>query len=134
MICIGATITDLEKALSIINKQYEGNIEFKVITAINRKGDRVRFTLTVCDSRKAGARRGVWDNRRVHAACWHAHGDFFDALLTIVPSAIIRSSYNQGEIEIYKDRDGDIQNNWRDWNIGSQMHKVNYSQACECTR
>lgn len=83
----------------------------------------ITFTLTVESSREKGARRGH-QGQRVSAACWHAHGDFFDALFSINPDAVIVS---MGTQTITK-QDG----NWQDRNIGSQMQPLYYSEACDC--
>lgn len=120
-----ATIGDLENALQVVNQKYQGNIRFK---RLEQNGRGVNFTLTVNSSREPGHRLGFYGingkQKRVSAACWHAHGDFFDALFTIAPDAVVRS---QGDKVITKH-----QGNWQDWNIGSQMQPMYFSEACEC--
>ena len=120
------TISELEKALAIVNEKYDGNIRFK---RLEQNGSGVNFTLTVNSSREPGHRRGFHgfdgkEPKRLAAACWHVHGDFFDALFTVKPDAIVRS---QGDKVITKDA-----GNWQDWNIGSQMYPMYYSEACDC--
>lgn len=133
MIVTGATIDQLSQALQMVNSTpqdttvpYNGNITFRSIEPISK--NRVRFTLTVKDSKGPGGRLGFPDyqtgkQRSVKAACWHAHGDFFDALFTVAPSAVVRTAGNK----ITKGA-----GNWEDRNIGSMMHPLLYSEACHC--
>lgn len=117
------TQEQMQSALDIVNKRYQGNIRFK---RLDKNGKRIIATLTVNDSKAAGSRISASyfsGGRRVKAACWHAHGYFFEALLSINPDAIITSAHSK------IDRNG---GNWRDVNIGSQMYPVYYSEACEC--
>ena len=115
-----ATIEELEKALKAINQRYNGNITFRRIEQISK--GRVRFTLTVHDSRGPGSRISP-HGRRIKAACWHAHGHFFEVLFAINPEAFVRS---QGKL-ITKDA-----GNWEDRNIGSQLSPFYFSEACDC--
>lgn len=108
-------IQDLEKALDIINKKYQGNITFN---RLDNKG----FTLKCKDSKKPGHRRG-YSGRRLISACWHVHGDFFDALFEIKPEAII-ISLGEKITRFY--------GNWQDRNIGSMMYPLYLSEACDC--
>lgn len=64
--------------------------------------------------------------RRIAAACWHVHGDFFDALLKIQPNAVIVTRGGPGAVI---DKNG---GNWQDCNIGSRMSPMMFSEACEC--
>lgn len=111
-------------ALQAINKKYGGNVEF------NRfDGARVfNFTLKVKDSRGKGAKLGFsrrldGRRRRTSNACWHVHGDFFDALLEINPAAVIVTAFAR------IDANG---GNWQDKQVGSMVEPVMYSQMCEC--
>ena len=111
---------EMEKALAVVNKKYKGNITWKRFD----DGKTINFTLTVKSSKGPGGRIG-FTGRRVAAACWHVHGDFFDALFGINPAAVIvsmgeRISINGG--------------NWQDKNIGSQIQPMYYSEACQCNR
>lgn len=116
------------------HKKYINNLKFKrKPEAIS--GNAQRFTLTIVDSHKAGGRLGQphsswttrtgkpYKQRHIAAACWHAHGDFFDALFAIRPEAMIRA----GDKLITQ-----YQGNWQDWNIGSQLEPFYYSEACKC--
>jgi hypothetical protein len=112
------TVQELQMALEIINHKYEGNIRFKRLDG----GKTPQFTLTVNSSKAKGGRLGQ-HGRRIAAACWHVHGDFFDALLKVNPSAVITTAFAR------IDADG---GNWQDKNIGSIMFPMYYSEACDC--
>ncbi len=120
------TISDLHSALAEVNRKYDGNIVFK---RCDQNGTGVNFTLTVQSSKAAGHRLGFYGvngkQKRVAAACWHAHGDFFERLFEISPDAVVRA----GDKKITRES-----GNWQDWNIGSQMQSMYYSEACECNR
>ena len=115
-----ATILELNKALSLINKHYKDNIIFKNIEQISK--NRVRFTLTVKDSRQSGGRVSP-TGRIICAACWHVHGNFFDNLFQINNNVFVLSMGKR----INKDK-----GNWIDSNIGSRAVSFNYSDACNC--
>lgn len=115
-----ASMENLDRAMLEVNKLYADNIRFKNIKRINR--DRVRFTLSIHNSRNPGARRSP-SGRRVAAACWHVHGCFFDALLSVNPNAFILTCRNR------IDRCG---GNWVDYNIGSIANPMRASAACNC--
>jgi hypothetical protein len=119
---------DLIKALEIINVKYQGNIEFKTFDTATKN-----FTLKTKNSKLPGHRlhkriESPFDNpkniqRRGISACWHVHGDFFDALFSISPDAYIISNGNKITSNY---------GNWQDRNIGSQMFPQYYSESCEC--
>ena len=116
----------LEEALEKINVKYKGNVIFNRLepSSVNRS----LFTLKVADCKKAGARLGFsfkkdGKRRRLSSACWHVHGDFFDAVLEIAPEAIIKSA---GKV-ISKDG-----GNWQDWNAGSTYNPAYMSELCDC--
>lgn len=132
-----ATLTELDAALRAVNKKYDNNIQWN--RAPEGNVTRPSFTLRVKDSTKAGHRRGqpryeaktynygdvaTRPGRRLINACWHVHGDFFDALFKENPNAWIRA----GTQKITKER-----GNWEDRNIGSQMNPFYFSEACDCT-
>lgn len=135
MIVKNVTITQLEQALSRVNEKYNGNVCWKRVPEyIRYSSTRLRFTLTVKDSRGPGTRIGR-TGRRIRAACWHVHGDFFDTLLDIEPRAVIstgRRVIDGQATTIYKNADGGIIGNWQDWNIGSYYYPFYYSDACRC--
>jgi len=113
------TSQEIEAALKTVNKKYENNIVFK---RFEQKGKQFVFTLTVKNSKKAGGRIGN-SGKRVAAACWHVHGDFFDALLEINENAVITTC--SGKIDKNN-------GNWQDRNIGSIYEPLMYSEACNC--
>ena len=119
------TTDQMETALQKVNQKYDGNVIWK---RFEQNGSGVHFTLTVNKSTNPGGRLGFHltskgNRRHIAAACWHVHGDFFDALFDIAPDAYVRSMGRK----ITKD-----QGNWQDRNIGSQMNPFYYSEACDC--
>jgi len=117
---------DLRKALYEVNKKYARNVCFNQFPEL-RGSNRLIFTIKVRDSRKPGHRRGFPHNgkkgKRLAHACWHVHGDFFDALFEINPDAVITS----GKRKITAS-----QGNWIDQNIGSMVQPYMFSEACDC--
>ena len=140
MLAKNCTIEDLNKALEIINtERYQDNIEFRKLEQETRNS--IRFTLK-CKSSKAPGHRVhirfddpfktcIERRRRSPNACWHVHGDFFDALFNINPDAKIKSGslIHEGINSGYITKD---EGNWIDTNIGSQMFPVYFSESCEC--
>lgn len=125
MLAKKCTESQLHEALEAINKQYADNIRFK---RLDQQGRNFRFTLTVASSKAPGGRLGFPDyntgkQRHIAAACWHVHGEFFEALFSINPEAEIVTA--SGKI----DRTG---GNWQDRNIGSLYRPLYYSEACQC--
>jgi len=130
MIIRNVTENDLKEALAQINQKYENNVTWNSFKQIGKTTFNV--TLRVKDSKKAGHRIAYWAYvngkiRRLPYACWHVHGDFFDALLEINPNAKIKTHGRY----VYKEGN-DVVGNWEDWNIGSIMYPLYYSEACEC--
>ncbi len=117
-----ATINQLNEALNFVNKSFGENIRFKRLEQIGPK--RVIFTLTVKDSFKPGARRGH-SGRHMRAACWHAHGYFFEYLFLTFDGIKITA----GNKTMLSNSD-----NWQDWNIGSNFSPLMFSQACDCNK
>lgn len=130
MIARNTTNASLEQALTEINKKYKGNITFnRYPEPLNYHTTTFRFTLKCRDSKKEGHRRGFAfegkQGRRLINACWHVHGDYFDALFKINPNATIKS----GKQTITKDS-----GNWEDRNIGSITNPLMFSDACDCKK
>ena len=119
MIARKVTLQELQAALVKVNQKYDDNIRWN---RLDCNGSALRFTLRVKDSKLSGARRG-FTGRRLVSACWHVHGDFFDALFQIQPAARIRS---QGKLITAQG------GNWVDGNIGSIMSPLAFSEACDC--
>lgn len=127
-----ATLAELDQALATINAdRYAGNVEMYEVR--QGPGTAIRFRLRVHDFDRPGYRRRtphLWDKpdrdpARMRFACWHVHGDFFDALLEINPRARIES----GPTVITA-----AGGNWQDRNIGSLVLPVYHSEACDCRR
>lgn len=113
------THDDMSKVLRVINKKYNNNV---IWNRYEQKGNQIHFTLRVRDSKKAG-HRVSYAGRRIPSACWHVHGDFFDALFNIAPDAVV---YSRG-ITVTKGY-----SNWMDWNCGSKLIPFFMSEACGC--
>jgi hypothetical protein len=124
-----ATRDQLEKALTEVNSKYGGNVKWN--REPEPEGKRYRFTLRVISSKGPGHSRGLLYKgfnegfglgKRLPSACWHVHGDFFDALL-VNDGIYIISRGNR------IDKDG---GNWNDFNCGSQMYPVYAASKCDC--
>jgi len=126
MIARNVTYGDLDHALNMVNKEYRGNIRFKSGPTIKGKG--FSFTLTVNSSGSSGGRRSN-TGRKIAAACWHAHRDFFYALFELKPEAVVISS--MARYEGFEDFEQEYHNSGNR-NIGSQFQPLCYADACEC--
>jgi len=125
---------ELQKALEITNRKYNGNL--KIIWGTVR-GNRLSFRLSVHSSKGKGHRLGyeqtdfngklLRKQRRLACACWHAHGDFFDTLFSLLPIPNKVKVYTRGK-HVISYQDG----NWEDWDAGSMMFPVMMSNLCEC--
>jgi len=118
----------LEQALEIVNRRYNGNIRLVQGTASRAWR---RFTLRVHSSRGPGAKLAIssFGERRTVAACWHVHGDFFDALWSLEGARV-------GAYYVETGRAGRMRgpaDNWQDFEIGSQYRPVRYSESCNCS-
>ena len=124
MIIIGATRAQLDSALAKANEYLHGNLQYKDIEYMKTRRDKreqFKVTLKVHDSKEIGSRRS-FEGRRIPAACWHAHGLFFDAL---PEGTEIRTSFF-GSVSM---KAGD---KWTDTNIGSLYRPLMASDACNC--
>ena len=119
----------LEAALAVVNVRYSGNV--RIIHGTVAKAWR-RFTLRVISSKGPGAKISMtsFADRRSVAACWHVHGDFFDALWNLEGGSVGAYYIEAGRVGRMHGR-GD---NWQDFNIGSQFRPIQFSQSCECAR
>jgi len=118
---------DIDKALALTNKVFNGNVVFKRFDS-GARGMSHTVTLTIKDSNADGGRRGYnfrkdGERTRVHSACWHVHGVFMDSVFINNPKARIRAL---GRIITAED------GNWEDSNIGSYFNPLMHSEACEC--
>ncbi len=122
-----ATQNELQTALDRINQQYENNIIFNNFEQKTSKV--ISFTLRVKDAKCPGHRLGMsttskGNHRRLINACWHVHGELFDALFDLNPHIYVRA----GDKKITKDF-----GNWEDRNIGSNYQPMYFSEACDCS-
>lgn len=115
-----ANISELETALAAVNKMYKGNVVLLDPHCVSK--NRIQFRLSVNNSSDTGSRIGH-SGRRVKAACWHVHGHFFDELFKINPECFVLAQSKR----ITKE-----EGNWQDWNIGSIMNPMYFSEACDC--
>jgi hypothetical protein len=118
---ISATIPEIKKALEKANEKVQGNLMFAEIVRkrIGRDGDpKTKVRLTVKSSRAQGAKRTA-SGRRVAAACWHAHGYFFDSLPEGTKIQALNTTFQAGDV-------------WRDWNEQSMGIIKPTSQCCDC--
>lgn len=113
------TQAQMESVLTEVNRKYDGNVKWK---RFEPNGSGVHFTLTVNNSKAKGSRKS-YEGRRIAAACWHVHGDFFDALFEIAPESYVRSMGRRIDVN---------GGNWEDRNIGSQMYPMMHSESCDC--
>jgi hypothetical protein len=120
MIARKCTLDNLNTALAIINKKYAGNIRLYEPTQKGKTS--VSFRLKVNNPKGAGAAKSA-KGKSTGSGCWHAHGDFFEALISINPDVTISTR----ESKITKDG-----GNWQDWNIGSQADYMDASEGCLC--
>lgn len=112
------TEAELLKALKKVNAKFDQNVIFNNIRCDTQNGKTWTVTLRVTSSKKAGHRIG-FSGRRLINACWHVHGTFFNAL----PEQSLIKTGNKTK------QPGD---DWEDWNIGSEMQPLMFSDACEC--
>jgi hypothetical protein len=109
-------------AISKANEHLHGNLTIKRFDVGNVHRDGrlpIDVTLTVHDSKEIGSRRAPRDGKRIAAACWHAHGLFFDALPEGTEIRTMAGVSHAGD-------------SWADYNIGSQAYPCMASDACNC--
>lgn len=126
MIAKNTTATELRAAMESVNADYGHNLRFKRGPEVYGRG--FRFTLTVVNSAKGGARRSH-QGRRIAAACWHAHRDYFRALYKLSPAALIKSAVAtyDGAEDFERTFPG---TGYR--NIGSRAEPLSFHDACDC--
>jgi len=123
----GLTKEQIELSLLNVNKEYNGNIIFNRFdqdykSKLGKLGKSYIVTLKVKNSKGPGSRFG-FTGRRINAACWHVHGNFFEELIKINTNVIIT----------VKGKKLDNNNVWdNDYNIGTQFQPLYYSESCDC--
>jgi hypothetical protein len=125
------TKDELNWALAQTNRRFRNNLKFKRLEKIKGRaragGEKWNVTLTVRNCYGRGGRYYPVSRRHVTAACWHAHGNFYDALPLRRNVEIITSKGgNYNTFERVKIRPGDY---WLDWrgNGGTPI-----SECCHC--
>lgn len=121
MLIKGASWDEINAALFVANDSFEDNLRFKrceFVGLTRDKREKYRVTLTVEDSREAGARRS-YEGHRIAAACWHAHGTFFDALPEGTEIQTFAGTFHAGDP-------------WIDYSVGSDFRPAHASELCEC--
>ena len=120
---IHATREEIIDALTYASRKYHGNIGFRNgpdFVRNDRSGTTIyRVTLTVHDSHGEGASINPYTRRHIKAACWHAHGYFYDG-------------FNEGtliEARGTKYRTGEP---WVEYNRGSLLWPSVASNWCNC--
>ena len=114
------THLQLIHALEAINVKFKGNIEFNRCDSIGKL--KYRVTLKVKDCHAPGHRSGfpkivnfnppaqdMSKRRCLPYACWHVHGEFFEALLNINSDIIIITGSRINGTNICIDKKG---GNW----------------------
>lgn len=122
---------DLIAALEKTNESFDGNIVFKSVRPANRSGTIWNVTLAVRGSYGKGARRSQ-SGRRMTDACWHAYGTFMDSLpdgAVFYSPVVVYDAWGREKTKRVQRQPGDP---WEDWNIGSVMSPLYYSEACDC--
>jgi|SRR6185295_5766246 len=106
-------------------------VRIKDCRAINARGTRYRFTLTLDDSRRWQRRSHT--GRRVHAVCWHGHRAFFRRLFELAPTAVVQSSARLNGVNVRYTAES-FERDHPDTgqtNIGSLFEPCAYVDACD---
>ena len=135
---IRTTLEALELAMTETSKHFGGNITYrrgpdlqttdgrtlrgKLVFPTTRA--RYALTITVRDSKGQAVSRDPVHGRRIAAACWHAHGVYFERVLANDPDAVIRAGMSGAVI----DRNG---GNWNDYGRGSLIYPTQASEWCD---
>ena len=118
----------MEYAQKVLDKKFQGNITIKAEPEKVQRDGRpvVHVRLGVKSSNGPGGRRSR-EGRKIAAACWHAYGEFFDALAAADPECEIQvAGLNDRKWLLAEDH------GWQDSNIGSMYYPLYHSEACEC--
>lgn len=133
---IHASKQAIETALEVVNRAYDSNVMFNRFDAANAKDNKYNVTLRVVSSRGKGARMNHDWSRHLVAACWHVHGDFFDALPD--GTKVVSHWGSQGKqvtFTVAQSRDSGTHYKsgyWQDQQVGSVMQPAMMSELCEC--
>ena len=132
---IQTTRQTLDAAIMAVSTMYGDNIRWRDIRPMTDRTDttdtdriRHRCTITVHDTDGHGASYDPIRGRRISAACWHVHGQLFDIIMTMDPTAVIRTAATV----IRTDDTGRVHGNWIDYQRGSMMYPSRASSWCHC--
>ncbi len=131
MIIKHATQDQIREALSKISPKYNFNLKFRERTPepIGKANFRVRLGVKNSHGKGASIHQrynffdGTLSERHLRSACWHVHGNFFDALFELCPDALVYARGNKITAS---------QGNWQDYDVGSQLFPVMASDSCDC--
>ena len=114
---------DLHEALQLVNKLFEDNIRFSKL--VQKPGGYIQFSLAASLSGPGHRVHKQFNLHRSQHACWHVHGHFFDALLSIANPSVIYA----GSLRISSSG-----GNWQDSQIGTDVNYQPYmfSDSCNC--
>ena len=123
MLVRNVTANDLDHALSMVNKHFANNIDYRACNHAGMTragGDKYNVTLRALDSHGPGGKIAQSGRRIGGTVCWHTYGTFFDYL----PETCDIVVNGPGGRVIRKPGD-----QWVDYYIGSGYR---FSAACEC--
>jgi len=108
-------------------KLYADNLQFN--REPEKKGNFLHFTLRVKDCHKIGAARASTSNRRLVAACWHAHRDVMRAIFRRTPDALLVTALARYEGAAGFEHEFPYTGQQ---NAGSMMQPRARQDCCEC--
>jgi len=111
----GLSIKQIAAAVEAVNKEQGYHLVFNRYPE-NISKNVIRFTVRSAKSGIPGARYS-WTGRHLVAASWHAYGYVIEKLLEAGAQYV---EANRRKIRTPED-------NWRDWNVGSILNPVYYS-------
>jgi len=119
MIISGISKEQIEQALLNTNVFFDNNLisQIKPLSAT-----RHNVTLRVKKSHGKGARISQTDGHAMVSACWHSYGKFIDNLF----------KYSNVKVRAQHKLYDKLNWEWSDYNIGSMMYPVLYSDCCRC--
>ena len=144
---IGVTREQLETAMAEVNVKYNGNITFERCDFDHTRRDgreEWNVTLKTRDSKAYGSARSVrlsgWEpnnqrgGRRIPKACWHAHGNFFDALGRLAPEAEMIGLSGHASSPDGKRRCLIREHGWADPYVHNAFSGQYASEMCDCAK
>jgi hypothetical protein len=115
----GLTENQVQDALKEVNVSFENNLRVK---RLDSTGNVVTVTINVKDSKAKGSSKNPRNGRRINAACWHAYGEFIDALF----------QHGAKSVQSLDNTMRSKHDNWEDWNAGSDYYPMYASEKCDC--